>query len=108
MKLSRALAIATSIVVALPAISTAQQGRDFKNAWFWGVKGGGLTLADSGQMYRQSPMAGIDWLITRSRGGLYISGSQSFFKQQTFTLRDPSAPVDSGPRVIDLQNLRRL
>ena len=108
MKFSRPLAIAMAVVVALPAISSAQQGRDFKNAWFWGIKGGGMTLADSGRMYRQSPLAGIDWLITRSKGGLYVSGSQSFFKQQTFMLRDPSSPSDSGLRVIDLQNLRRL
>ena len=66
MKLSRPLTIAMALVVALPAISSAQQGRDFKNAWFWGIKGGGLTLADSGRMYRQSPLAGIDWLITRA------------------------------------------
>jgi len=108
MKLSRPLAIAMAVAVALPAISSAQQGRDFKNAWFWGIKGGGLTLADSGQMLRQAPMAGIDWLITRTHGGLYISAGQSFFKQQTFTLRDPSAPADSGSRVIDLKDLRRL
>jgi hypothetical protein len=108
MKLSRPLAIATAVVVALPALSSAQQGREFKNAWFWGIKGGGLTLADSGQMMRQAPMAGIDWLITRNHGGLYISGGQSFFSQQTFTLRDPTAPVDSGSRVINLKDMRRL
>lgn len=107
MKLSRPLSIAMAIVVALPALSSAQQGREFKNAWFWGIKGGGLTLADTGQALRQAPLAGVDWLITRTHGGLYISGGQSFFKQQTLTLRDPSAP-DSGARVIDLKDLRRL
>lgn len=108
MKFSRPLAVALAVVVALPAISSAQQGRDFKNAWFWGIKGGGLTLADSGQAMRQAPMAGIDWLITRSKGGLYISGGQSFFTQQTFTLRDPNAPADSGSRIINMKNMRRL
>jgi len=106
--MSRPLAIAIATVVALPAFSSAQAGRQFKNAWFWGVKGGGLTLADSGQAYRQSPMVGIDWLITRTHGGLYVSGGQSFFNQQTFTLRDRSSPSDSGLRVVDLKNMRRL
>jgi hypothetical protein len=108
MRMIRPLAIALSVVVALPVVSSAQQGRGFKNAWFWGVKGGGFSLADSGQAYRQAPLAGIDWLITRTHGGLYVSGGQSFFNQQTFTLRDPSAPADSGLRIVDLKNLRRL
>jgi opacity protein-like surface antigen len=106
--MSRPLAIAMAIVVALPAISSAQHGRQFKNSWFWGVKGGGFAMADSGQAYRQAPLAGIDWLITRTHGGLYVSGGQSFFNQQTFTLRDRTAPLDSGLRVVDLKNLRKL
>ena len=107
MRMIRPLAIAIAIVVALPAVGTAQHGRGFKNSWFWGVKGGGFTLADTAQAYKQAPLAGVDWLITRTHGGLYISGGQSFFSQQTFTLRDPSA-ADSGLRVIDLKNMRRL
>jgi hypothetical protein len=108
MRMIRPLTIAMAAVAALPVLASAQQDRQFSNSWFWGIKGGGMTLADSGQQYRQAPLAGIDWLITRTHGGLYISGGQSFFKQQTFTLRDPSAPVDSGARVIDMKNLRRL
>jgi len=107
MRMIRPLAIAIAAVVALPALSSAQAGRQFKNSWFWGVKGGGFTLADSGQAYRQTPLAGVDWLITRTHGGLYISGGQSFFNQQTYTLQDPTA-ADSGLRVIDLKNLRKL
>jgi opacity protein-like surface antigen len=106
--MTRPLAIAMATVVALPAISSAQAGRQFKNSWFWGLKGGAMTLADSGQAYRQAPFAGVDWLITRTHGGLYVSGGQSFFNQQTFTLRDRTAPADSGFRIIDLKNLRKL
>lgn len=108
MRMIRPLAIAIAAVVALPAISSAQHDRQFKNSWFWGVKGGGFALADSGQAYTQAPLAGIDWLITRTHGGLYVSGGQSFFNQQTFTLRDRTAPLDSGFRVVDLKNLRKL
>jgi hypothetical protein len=108
MRTIRALTAAVAVAAALPTIAAAQQGRQFKDAWFWGVKGGGLTLADTNSSYTQAPMAGFDWLITRTRGGLYISASQAFFTQQTFTLRDASAGVDSGLRVVDLKNLRKL
>lgn len=108
MRMSRPLAIAIATVVALPAVSSAQYGRQFRNSWFWGIKGGGLTIADSGRQYRQSALVGFDWLITRTHGGLYISGSESFFNAQTFTLRDLTSPSDSGLRVIDLENMRKL
>ena len=108
MRTIRALTAAVAVAAALPTIAAAQHGRQFRDAWFWGVKGGGLTLADSNSSYTQAPLAGFDWLITRSRGGLYISGSQAFFTQQTFTLRDPSSGADSGLRVVDLKNLRKV
>src|SRR5262249_49096217 len=54
-----------------------------------------------------APTIGIDWMITRTHGGLYVSGSQTFFSQHTFTLRDPVS-VDSGKRPILIKNLRRL
>jgi hypothetical protein len=106
MRSIRALTIAASIV-ALPALAGAQAGRQFKDAWFWGIKGGGFTLADSGTHYKQAPLGGIEWLITRSHGGLYLSASQAFFTQQTLTLRDPNAPADSGFRPITLKNMRK-
>jgi hypothetical protein len=108
MRTFRALTIATAVVVMLPSIAAAQAGRQFKDAWFWGVKAGGIGLADSTQSFKQAPMAGVDWLITRTHGGLYISGSQSFFTRQAVTLRDQTAGLDSGFRVIDLKNMRRL
>jgi len=107
MRTIRALTIAAAVVVAVPTISTAQAGRSFKDAWFWGIKGGGLTLADSGQAYKQAPFVGVEWLITRTHGGMYISGGEAFFTQQTFVARDPAQP-DSGLRVVDLHNMRKL
>lgn len=108
MRTIRALRVAAAIVVALPTFAAAQAGRQFRDSWFWGLKAGGLTFADSGQSYRQAPLAGVDWLITRTRGGLYVSGGQAFFHEKTLTFRDPSFPVDSGFREIRLKNLRRL
>lgn len=108
MRAIRALAIASAFAVVLPAVASAQRGRGFVDSWFWGVKGGGFTLADSGRKYVQAPQAGIDWLITRKNGGLYVSLGQSFFSQHTFTLRDPSVGLDSGFRPIAVKNLRKL
>lgn len=107
MRTIRALTIAAAIVAALPTLATAQRGTQFTDAWFWGVKVGGLTVADSGQHYRQAPQVGLEWLITRHYGGLYVAGSEAFFHQQAFTFRDPVS-ADSGLRVIDLHNQRKL
>jgi hypothetical protein len=108
MRTIRALGIAAAIVAALPTIAVAQHGRQFKDSWFWGIKAGGLSFADSGQSDRVAPLAGVDWLITRSQGGLYVSGGQAFFNAKTVTFRDPNFPVDSGFREIRLKDLRRL
>lgn len=108
MRTIRALMIATAIVGTLPTVVAAQSGRQFSDSWFWGIKAGGITMADSGGAYRQSPFAGIDWLITRNRGGLYVSGAETFFTRRALTLRDSAAGLDSGFRVIDLKNMRKL
>jgi hypothetical protein len=108
MRTIRAMTIAIAVAAALPTVASAQSGRGFKDSWFWGIKGGGFALADSGQKYVQSPLAGVDWMITREHGGLYVSGAQAFFSQHSFTLRDPNFPADSGLRPIALKNLRKL
>jgi len=108
MRTIRALKIAAAVVVALPTVAFAQTNRQFKDSWFWGIKAGGMAFGDSARSYRQAPLAGIDWLITRSKGGVYISGGQAFFHEKTLTFRDPNFPVDSGFREIRLKNLRRL
>ncbi len=105
MRILRSLTLASAF--ALPALAGAQDGRPFKDAWFWGLKAGSFTLADSGGRYTQAPMIGFDWMITRTHGGLYLSASQAFFNQQTLALRDPDFGADSGLRVINLTNLRR-
>lgn len=108
MRTIRAVITAAAVIVALPSISSAQHGRQFRDAWFWGVKAGGLTYGDSAGSYKQAPMAGVEWLITRNHGGLYISAGQAFLTSQVLTLYDPNAPADSGFRAINLKNLRRL
>jgi hypothetical protein len=108
MRTIRALTVAAAVIAALPTIAVAQHGRQFKDSWFWGLKAGGFSLADSGSKYIQAPTVGVEWLITRTHGGLYVSGAQTFFSQHSFTLRDPAAPLDSGLRPITIKNMRRL
>ncbi len=104
MRILRALTIAAS-VVALPSLATAQAGRPFKDAWFWGVKAGGFTLADTGGANTFAPMVGAEWLITRTHGGLYISAGQAFFNSETLAM---SSESNTGTlRVIRLNNLRK-
>jgi hypothetical protein len=111
----RALTTAAVLAATLPLVAGAQGGRQFKDAWFWGVKAGGLTYADGGGKYQLAPMGGAEWLITRTHGGLYVSLSQAFM---TTTTRFPAGPtaqdsiviggVTQHTRVVDLQNLRKL
>lgn len=107
MRSIRALMAAAAVVVALPSLSGAQEGRQFKDAWFWGIKGGGYSFANTSQAYTAAPLAGIDWLITRTHGGLYVSASEAFFNQNAIIINGPTL-ADTGVRIVDLKNLRRL
>jgi hypothetical protein len=102
MRITRALAAAAVLVVVAPRIGTAQIGSSFKDAWFWGVKAGGMDYNSATTMHRQAPLGGIEWLITRTHGGLYVSYSD---QAAIVTGVDPS---DTLPRVINLKNMRRL
>ena len=107
MRITRALTAAAVLAVVAPRIGTAQMGSSFKDAWFWGVKAGGMDYNSATTMHRQAPLGGLEWLITRSHGGLYLSYSEAFFTDQAAILTgiDPS---DTLPRIINLKNMRRL
>jgi hypothetical protein len=107
MRTIRALTTVVALVAALPSVMVAQQGRQFKDAWFWGLKGGGFTFADSAGNYQNAPVAGVEWLITRTHGGLYVAFSQAFMTTQTLFAANPAAP-DTTLRPIDLKNMRKL
>ena len=106
MRLLRVLA-AASAAALLAQPSAAQEGRQFKDAWFWGAKGGALVYStnystDNGV----APLAGIDWMITRTHGGLYVSFDQSFFSSQGAFME--VGPLGLQPRVVNLNNLQRI
>jgi hypothetical protein len=114
------LLTAAALIGFFPLLAEAQQGRRFENAWFWGVKGGGMVYStagvaqnESGQYValaprtQQSPTFGAEWLITRTHGGVYVSYDQGFLQEVAgFTTDrfDPEAPVIA----VDLSNTRRV
>jgi hypothetical protein len=70
-------AVAAGMVAALvvSAGANAQGMRNFDNSWFWGAKAGINTFTPSGHGITSTPDIGIDWLITRTKGGKPIDFS---------------------------------
>ena len=79
MRMYRRLAVVLSMLAALPSLSSAQAVRNFEDSWFWGIKGGGMTYWTNRVAHATAPLAGADWLITRSRYGMYVALDQAFF-----------------------------
>lgn len=102
MRTVRWLASGLALMALLPSISAAQTGRLFDNSWFWGAKGGIVSFSTSAGVSKMSPLVGVEWLITRSKGALYVSGDQAFFTSTS------TVPGDNGaPSVVGIHNLRR-
>lgn len=107
MRIFRALAATAALASMAPTLASAQQGRPFKDAWFWGIKGGGMTYVNAAGATQQAPLGGIEWLITRTHAGLYVAGSQAFFNSQAFVADNQNTP-DSRTRSVNVSDLRRL
>jgi hypothetical protein len=106
MRLLRVLA-AASAAALLAQPSAAQAGRQFKDAWFWGAKGGALVYSSNYSTDNAvAPLAGIDWMITRTYGGLYVTVDQAFFSTQG-SFREVG-PTGLRDRVVNLNNLQRI
>lgn len=106
MKAIRSLAVAGALLSFASAASMAQSARPFQNSWFWGLKGGGTFTSSRSSSNVASGMGGVDWLITRNRGGIYASFDQSFLSQYA-TLADSVNSTDTPSRV-NIKDLRRL
>ena len=105
MRLLRVLALATGFAALLSQSSAAQDARQFKDAWFWGIKGGGLLYSSASTKGTGAPLVGAEWLITRKNGGLYLSFDQAFLTTTGgFIDRDPDSIF---VRNVTLKNLRR-
>jgi hypothetical protein len=106
MRFLRVLTAAIGLAALLPQPSAAQGGRQFKDAWFWGIKGGGMLYSSASTENSTAPLVGAEWLITRSRGGLYVSFDQAFLSTTgSFGDRDPDSTFT---RSVALKNMRRV
>ena len=101
----RAVAVALVATIVVSASAEAQGVRNFDNSWFWGFKSGVNTFSVPGHGNTTTVDLGIDWLITRTRGGLYVSGNQSIFEKDLEFL-DPTS--SSGQRTVRVNDMRRI
>ncbi|MEO8910069.1 MAG: hypothetical protein ABI408_07570 [Gemmatimonadaceae bacterium] len=105
MQKRRSVVVALVAAVVVSAGAQAQVVRNFDDSWFWGAKGGINTFTAAGHGRGTAPNIGIDWLITRSKGGLYVSGDQSIFSHDVDVF-DPAATT--GQRTVRVDDMRRL
>jgi hypothetical protein len=101
----RAIAVAMAATLVVSASANAQGVRNFDNSWFWGFKSGINTFSVPGSGNTSTVDFGIDWLITRTRGGLYVSGNNSIFERD-IQVFDPASTT--GQRTVRVNDLRRI
>jgi hypothetical protein len=108
-----AVAVASFVALDVSAV-TAQSTRHFHDSWFWGAKVGVMVYQVQSEQdtsnatgWGLAPSAGIDWVITRKRGGLYVSYDHSFFKGSVL-VNDSISPLDTVPRQVNLTNMRKV
>jgi hypothetical protein len=101
----RAVVVALVATLVVSASANAQGMRNFDNSWFWGFKSGVNTFSAPGHGNTSTVDLGIDWLITRTRGGLYVSANQSIFGRDVEVF-DPTARRNE--RTVLVNDLRRI
>jgi len=108
MRSFRGVAVAALLALDVSA-AAAQSTRHFYDSWFWGLKGGAMFYqVQSVQGTAIAPGVGLDWMITRTHGGLYVAYDQSFLTDQV-ALNDSVGPTAFTPngRLVDLNGMRR-
>lgn len=101
----RAVAVALVATIVVAGSASAQGNRNFDDSWFWGFKSGVNTFSAPGSGNMSTVDLGIDWLITRTKGGLYVSANQSVFERDIQVV-DPTS--NSGQRTVRVNDLRRI
>jgi hypothetical protein len=101
----RAVAVALVATMVASTSASGQGMRNFDNSWFWGFKTGVNTFSAPGHGNTSTADFGIDWMITRVKGGLYVSGNQSIF-QRDVEVSDQGS--NTGQRTVRVNDMRRL
>lgn len=101
----RAVAVAAVATIVVSASANAQEMRNFDNSWFWGFKSGINTFSVPGHGNTSTVDLGIDWVITRTKGGLYVSANQSTFTRDVEVF---DASSNTSQRTVRASDLRRV
>ena len=101
----RAVAVALVATIVVSASANAQEMKNFDNSWFWGFKSGVNTFSVPGHGNTSTVDLGVDWVITRTRGGLYVSANQSVFEHD---LEFFDATSSTGQRTVRVNDMRRI
>ncbi len=101
----RAVAVGVVAMIVVSASAHAQEMKNFDNSWFWGFKSGINSFAVPGHGNTSTVDLGVDWVITRTRGGLYVSANQSVFERDLEFL-DPTS--NTGQRTVRVNDMRRI
>jgi hypothetical protein len=99
MAIARWVASALAVVAIVPTTGLTQPNVNFKDSWFWGVKGGVISFSTATVQDRTEPVVGGEWLLTRTQGALYLALDQALFnassaltdtlgQSHTVTIRD--------------------
>jgi opacity protein-like surface antigen len=106
MRTIRGLAIAIAALALVPQVGSAQLGRRFENAWFWGAKGGLLVYSTVNVANAAAPVFGAEWVITRKNGGLYISVDHAIMTEYGQYVNADMLP-DTTIADMELKDIRR-
>jgi len=99
------LTAALFAVALAPSVGSAQSAREFNDSWFWGVKGGVSTFSPTLGSTHSTATYGADWLITRTRGGLYVSYDEANVSAMSAVLDPTSA---DGFRPVHVSRMHRV
>lgn len=103
-KTSWLIATLFSLGVA-PSVASAQSAKDFDDSWFWGVKAGVSTFSPTLGSTHSTASYGAEWLITRTRAGLYVSYDEANVST-TSAVFDASAA--NGFRTVSVDKMHRV
>lgn len=93
-------------LLTVPQIAGAQEGRLFKDSWFWGAKVGSMKF-ETVESKGYAQLIGAEWLITRTRGALYLAADETFFGDDSFSAVDNPYNTTNGRAPIILRDMRR-
>ena len=89
----------------MSATASAQESKYFDDSWFWGVKSGVATFSPTLGGNESALSYGAEWLITRSRGALYVSFDQANVSSVSAVV-DPN--ISDGFRPVSVDKLNRI